>query len=162
MNDLPKFGTKPIRCGSWLCNWKGYETDMAKEAEKNGEAQSACPSCGCRSYMFMTAKEISAWRRSKTKTAYRRYRVSEWIDTSEEGLNQPEVRLAYGVQVQVAPRGPWMHCLRGTQPMLFKTPAEAAAACEELQKEPPGIADQQKTAQAQSPASERIDTNGHS
>jgi hypothetical protein len=69
--SLPAYGTAPIRCGKRKCQWKGYETDLAQVPHKTikSATQSACPSCGCNGYMFMTEREIAAWERSKTEAA---------------------------------------------------------------------------------------------
>lgn len=67
-------------------------------------------------------------------TTYPRYRVSQWIDTSEEAMNQPEARFVYGVQAQSAPRAKWLHCVRDNAVMLFKTPEEASAEILALQQ----------------------------
>jgi hypothetical protein len=64
--SLPAYGTAPIRCGKTKCQWKGYETDLTSVPHKTIKTatQSACPSCGCTSYMFMTERQIATWERS--------------------------------------------------------------------------------------------------
>lgn len=68
---LPEFGTAPIRCAKRGCKWRGYETDMGSrmETRPSGMKQSKaiCPVCGNDDYYFLTAKEIAAWERQKTK-----------------------------------------------------------------------------------------------
>jgi predicted nucleic acid-binding Zn-ribbon protein len=69
--SFPAYGTAPIRCGKTKCKWKGYETDLAKVPHKTikSATQSACPACGCNSYLFMTEREIANWERSKSVNA---------------------------------------------------------------------------------------------
>ncbi|EXI92088.1 MAG: hypothetical protein AW12_00831 [Candidatus Accumulibacter sp. BA-94] len=71
----------------------------------------------------------------KAKATYPKYRVSEWIDTTEEALNQTAFRLVYGVQAQTGSHGKWIHCFRGDTPMLFATQDEAFSACADLRAE---------------------------
>lgn len=65
----PAWGTAPIRCGKTKCKWRGYETDLVSTPQKRikgmGLSSSICPTCGCDSYMFMTEREIAAWKRSQ-------------------------------------------------------------------------------------------------
>ena len=62
MNQRPPFGTAPIRCGKARCKWRGFETDLVGRPGKHGLTYKVCPTCGCDSYSFMTAKEIAAWK----------------------------------------------------------------------------------------------------
>lgn len=73
--ERPAYGTAPIRCGKTKCKWRGMEIELERitHPEFTGATQSVCPTCGCDSYMFMTEKEIAAWKRATTK----RYVVGE-------------------------------------------------------------------------------------
>ena len=62
--ERPAFGTAPIRCGKTRCKWRGFETDLAKRRGEHGMTHGVCPTCGCDSYMFMTDKEVAAWKRA--------------------------------------------------------------------------------------------------
>jgi len=63
----PAWGAAPIRCGKMKCKWRGYETELVPVPHKRikglGLTANVCPTCGCDSYMHMTAKEIAAWKR---------------------------------------------------------------------------------------------------
>ena len=68
------------------------------------------------------------------KTTYPQYRVTQWIDTSEEAMNKPMATIIYGVQTMREKGGRWMHCANGTKPMHFDTAEKASAACAALRK----------------------------
>lgn len=59
--SLPAYGTAPIKCGKRGCNFKGHETDLVGLETKLGK-QGTCPTCGCKSYIFMTQAEIDVWK----------------------------------------------------------------------------------------------------
>lgn len=61
-----------------------------------------------------------------------KYRVSQWIDTSEESMRKPRVTILYGVQTQRLRAGAWMNVAKDGEPMFFDTLDKAAAACREL------------------------------
>lgn len=61
-------------------------------------------------------------------TAYPQYRVTQWIDTSEEAMNQPQATIIYGVQTKREKGGRWMHCASGSKPMHYDTPDKASNA----------------------------------
>lgn len=65
-------------------------------------------------------------------TKYPKYAIGQWIDTSEEAMNKPQATILYGVQIKTRPDGKWMHCCRGSEPMIYDTPEKASAAIEEL------------------------------
>lgn len=58
------------------------------------------------------------------KSRYPKYRVSQWIDTSEEAMSQTNVRFVYGVQILREKGYNWTHCCAGTQPLIFGAPEE--------------------------------------
>ena len=68
----PEWGTALIRCCKTNCKWRGLETDMVQVNIPRSDptsvqtTQSACPLCGCNSYMFMTPGEIKAWQQKIT------------------------------------------------------------------------------------------------
>lgn len=64
---------------------------------------------------------------------YPQYQISQWIDTSEEAMNKPQATILYGVQIRTAKGERWMHCFRGSEPLIFDTPQKASAAIAELQ-----------------------------
>jgi hypothetical protein len=70
--ERPAHGTAPIRCGKTKCKWRGYETELVPVPHKRikglGLTANVCPACGCDSYMFLTEREIAAWKRATTTT----------------------------------------------------------------------------------------------
>ena len=68
------------------------------------------------------------------KTKYPDYRVTQWIDTSEQAMNKPQATIIYGVQTMREKGGKWMHVANGSEPMFFDTMHKASAACAELRK----------------------------
>lgn len=65
-------------------------------------------------------------------TKYPQYRISQWIDTSEEAINKPQATIIYGVQTKRDKDGKWMHCMTPAGPMHYDTPAQASAAIAEM------------------------------
>jgi len=65
-------------------------------------------------------------------TKYPQYRVTQWIDTSEEAMNQPMATIIYGVQTMREKGGKWMHCAMGSKPMHYDTHDKASAAIASL------------------------------
>ena len=65
-------------------------------------------------------------------TKYPQYTIVQWIDTSEEAMNKPQATILYGVQIKTRPYGKWMHCCRGSEPLIFDTAEKASAAIAEL------------------------------
>ena len=68
------------------------------------------------------------------KSSYPKYRVTQWIDTSEEAMNLPQARIIYGVQTMREKGGRWMHVAKGSQPMHFGTLDKASEACASLRQ----------------------------
>lgn len=66
------------------------------------------------------------------KTKYPQYRVTQWIDTSEEAMNKPMATIIYGVQTMREKGGQWMHCANGNKPMHYDTPDKASEAIKAL------------------------------
>lgn len=65
MPGYPPFGTHPIKCARRKCSFRGYETDLDKQPDQIcgvATMQSVCPLCGCKSYSFMTDRQIKLWR----------------------------------------------------------------------------------------------------
>jgi len=62
------------------------------------------------------------------KTKYPQYRVTQWIDTSEEAMNKPMATIIYGVQTMREKGGMWMHCMTSAGPMHYETPDKASSA----------------------------------
>lgn len=64
----PAWNTAPIRCGKMKCKWRGYEDGLVsiphKRIKSLGLTAQVCPICECDSYMFMTDREIVAWKRA--------------------------------------------------------------------------------------------------
>lgn len=67
-------------------------------------------------------------------TKYPQYRVSQWIDTSDEAMDKAQAPIVYGVQTKREKGGAWMHVANGSEPMFFDSPAKASDACAELRK----------------------------
>jgi hypothetical protein len=60
------------------------------------------------------------------------YRVSQWIDTSDEAINATQATIIYGVQTKREKGGAWMHVAKGTEPMFFDSADKASEAIKEL------------------------------
>lgn len=72
MEDYPKFGTAPIKCGRRKCSWVGFETDLEQTPMAMiglSATQSACPLCGCESYSFLRGKELAEFEKLKALNA---------------------------------------------------------------------------------------------
>lgn len=67
-------------------------------------------------------------------TKYPQYRVTRWIDTSEEAMNLPQASITYGVQTMREKGSKWMHVSRNGEALFFETHEAASAACAELRK----------------------------
>lgn len=68
-------------------------------------------------------------------TTYPKYRLCEWIDTSEEALIRTDITVVYGIQARAGHRKHWMHCMRDGRPVLSPTKLEAMKELERLEKE---------------------------
>ena len=68
------------------------------------------------------------------KTTYPKYRMTQWIDTSEEAMEQEQATIIYGVQTMREKGGRWMHCANGNQPMHYDTPDKASEAIRALRE----------------------------
>jgi len=66
------------------------------------------------------------------KNTHPKYRVSQWLDTSEESMSKPVADIFYGVQAQMAPRTPWGHVSISGVKQIFDTPEKAAECIEKL------------------------------
>ena len=71
-------------------------------------------------------------------SAYPKFRVSQWIDTSEEAMNKPQAVFVYGIQTQREKGGRWMHCLDNAGPLFYATAKEGAEAIKEFAAQPAG------------------------
>lgn len=68
------------------------------------------------------------------KATYPQYRMTQWIDTSDEAMDKPQATIIYGVQTKREAGGKWMHCANGTQPMHYDTPDKASDAIKALRE----------------------------
>lgn len=66
------------------------------------------------------------------KSVAKKYRIGQWLDTSEEAMNKPQATILYGVRIKPAPGAKWMHCYRGQKPLIYDTPEKASTAIAEL------------------------------
>jgi hypothetical protein len=71
---MPIFGTTPIKCGKRACQWRGFETALAKkpDAESPNLTHNVCPVCGHDSYEFLgplAAKKFLEQRETKVRTS---------------------------------------------------------------------------------------------
>jgi hypothetical protein len=62
------------------------------------------------------------------KTKYPQYRMTQWIDTSEEAMSKPQATIIYGVQTMREKGGRWMHCMTSKGPMHYESPEKASEA----------------------------------
>ena len=60
------------------------------------------------------------------------YRVSQWIDTSDETMNHAQATIVYGVQTKREKGSAWMHVAKGAEPMFFDAAAGASEAIKAL------------------------------
>lgn len=71
-----------------------------------------------------------------TKQKYPQYKVTQWIDTSEEAMNKSEATIRYGVDIKPKPsagvHGGWLHLAINGTPMIFDTAEEASAKIDAL------------------------------
>lgn len=65
-------------------------------------------------------------------TKYPQYTIGQWIDTSEEAMSKPQATILYGVQIRPEKGAKWMHCCKGSEPLIFDTAEKASAAIVEL------------------------------
>jgi hypothetical protein len=63
---------------------------------------------------------------------YPKYRVTQWLDTSDEAMRQPQATIIYGVQTMREKGGRWMHCATSKGPMHYDTPQKASKAIADL------------------------------
>lgn len=68
----------------------------------------------------------------KVAEKYPQYKIVQWIDTSEEAMNQPQATILYGVQIKPEKGARWMHCCHGSEPLIYKKLDEARATIAEL------------------------------
>jgi hypothetical protein len=68
------------------------------------------------------------------KSIYPKYRVTAWLDTSEESMSKPVSTLVYGIQTRREKSGQWGNCATSQGPLFFNTPEQASAKCDELRK----------------------------
>lgn len=60
------------------------------------------------------------------------YRVSQWIDTSDEAMSAAQATIIYGVQTKREKGGAWMHVAKGSEPMFFDAADKASEAIKAL------------------------------
>lgn len=89
-------------------------------------------------------------------SAYPKYRVSQWIDTSEEAMNKPQVEFFYGIQTQREKGGRWMHCRDNAGPMYYATAKEVADAINERAVTSPPMITPEPGRGSDHPALERL------
>ena len=68
------------------------------------------------------------------RVTYPQYRVTQWLDNSDESMLREQATIIYGVQTMRHKGGRWMHVCRDSEPLFFDTREEASAACAELRK----------------------------
>jgi hypothetical protein len=71
-------------------------------------------------------------------SAYPKYRVSQWIDTSEEAMNKPQATIVYGIQTMRMKGGKWMHCRDNAGPLHYATVSDVGKALKALREQPAG------------------------
>lgn len=74
---------------------------------------------------------------------YPKYRAHQWLDTSPKAMRRKQATVLYGIQTQREKGGKWMHCHKGGEPMIFRTPEQASAAIDALKHADGVLADQQ-------------------
>lgn len=65
---------------------------------------------------------------------YPKYRVSQWVDTSEASMSKENADIVYGVQAKLSKEGQWKHLANGTDPLFFDAADKASAYCDMLRK----------------------------
>lgn len=71
-------------------------------------------------------------RKDSEQKGWPKYRMSRWLDTSEESMSQPMASILYGVQTQREKGDKWRHVHTNGQALIFKTMDEASAAIDRL------------------------------
>jgi len=61
-------------------------------------------------------------------TKYPQYRVTQWLDTSEESMSKPQATIIYGVQTKRQKGGVWMNCMNRNGPLHYATHEKASEA----------------------------------
>jgi hypothetical protein len=67
-----------------------------------------------------------------SKATYPKYRVSQWLDTSEQAMESEVGVVLYGIEQQSEPRGSWRHVGMSGKAMLFRERANASAKIDAL------------------------------
>jgi hypothetical protein len=60
------------------------------------------------------------------------YRVSQWIDTSPEAMDQEQATIVFGVQTKREQGGKWMHVAKDGKALFFDSAEKASEAIKEL------------------------------
>lgn len=68
------------------------------------------------------------------RVKYPQYRVTQWLDNSDEAMQRERATIIYGVQTMRHKGKKWMHVCSSSEPLFFDTPEEASAACAKLRK----------------------------
>lgn len=63
---------------------------------------------------------------------YPRYRMTQWLDTSEEAMNRDQATILYGIQTQREAGLPWYNLAIDGEAALFDSPEKASATIAEL------------------------------
>jgi hypothetical protein len=66
------------------------------------------------------------------KDNYPQYRVSQWIDTTQDAMDHDRAVVVYGIQTKREEGGRWSHLSGSKEPMFFNSPEEASDACDVL------------------------------
>lgn len=61
-----------------------------------------------------------------------RFRMTQWLDNSDEAMAQPNATILYGVQAKHPEWPSWRHCHVNGEPMVYPTREEASAAIAKL------------------------------
>lgn len=68
------------------------------------------------------------------KTTYPKFKVSQYLDTSEESMRKPSADIYYGVHIKQSKTAPWLPVGNSQGPFTFKTEAEAEALLEKCRQ----------------------------
>jgi hypothetical protein len=65
-------------------------------------------------------------------TKYPQFRVSQWLDNSDEAMAREQATIIYGVQTKREKGGKWQHVCNGSGPLFCGSREDAHAVCKIL------------------------------
>jgi hypothetical protein len=66
------------------------------------------------------------------KSSYPKYRIDQWLDTSEKALRKKTLPIRYGVGVKPSASAAWAHGANSKGPLIFDSADKAQAVIHRL------------------------------